>query len=103
METYLKGEEQPDFDGWEQVLQWDRSQQKWATSMVASSSTEYQGPMPIMDVDRGQDAQGKGKRGKNDYQKGNLEMPKDKERKEKENNRKERKGKDRKGKGVATC
>ena len=28
----------------EPVLQWDRPQQKWATSMVASSSTEYQGP-----------------------------------------------------------
>ena len=31
----------------EQVLQWDRSQQKWATSMVARSSTDYQGPMPM--------------------------------------------------------
>ena len=31
----------------EQVLQWDPSQQKWATSMVASSSTDYQGPMPV--------------------------------------------------------
>ena len=39
------------------MLQWDRSQQKWATSMsmVASSSTDYQGPMP-MDVDRVQEA-----------------------------------------------
>ena len=53
----------------EQVLQWDRSQQKWATSMVASSSTDYQGPMP-MEVDRVQDATGKGKKGKNEYQKG---------------------------------
>ena len=43
----------------EQVLQWDRSQQKWATSMVASSSAN-QGPMP-MDVDRVQRAKGKGK------------------------------------------
>ena len=59
----------------ELVLQWDRSQQKWVTSMVASSSTDYQGPMP-MDVDRVQDAKGKGK---NEHQKG--------------------KGKDAKGKG----
>ena len=51
----------------EQVLQWDRSQQKWATSMVASSSTDYQGPRP-MDIDRVQDAKGQGKKGKNDYQ-----------------------------------
>ena len=35
----------------EQVLQWDRCQQKWAASMVTSSSTDYQGPMP-MDIDR---------------------------------------------------
>ena len=62
----------------EQVLQSDRSQQKWATPMVASSSTGYQGPMP-RDVDRVQDAKGKGKKGKNDNQKG--------------------KGKDAKGKG----
>ena len=27
----------------EQVSQWDRSQQKWATSFVAGSSTDYQG------------------------------------------------------------
>ena len=37
--------------------------------MVASSSTDYQGPMP-MEVDRVQDATGKGKKGKNEYQKG---------------------------------
>ena len=42
----------------EQALQWDRSQQKRATSMVASSSTDYQGPMPA-DIDRVQDAQRK--------------------------------------------
>ena len=53
----------------EQVLQWDRSQQKLATSMAASSSADYQGPMP-KDIDRAQDAKGKGKRGKNDHQKG---------------------------------
>ena len=53
----------------EQVLQWDRSQQKWATSMLASSSADYQGPMP-MNVDRVQDAKGNGKKGKNAYQKG---------------------------------
>ena len=35
----------------EHVLQWGPFQQKWATSMVASSSTDYQGPMP-MDIDR---------------------------------------------------
>ena len=39
----------------------DRSQQKWTTSVVASSSTDYQGPMP-MDIDRVQDAKGKGKK-----------------------------------------
>ena len=49
------------------MLQWDRSQQ--ATSTVASSSTDHQGRMP-MDIDRVQDAKGKGKKGKNDYQKG---------------------------------
>ena len=42
----------------EQVLQWGRSQQKWATSMVASSSTDYQGAMP-MEVDRVQQCQTK--------------------------------------------
>ena len=73
--------------------------------MVASSSTEYQGPMP-MAVDRiqkrqegkndrqkgkGKDAKGKGKRGKG-YQKG------------KEGDHKcEGKGKDQKCKGVAAC
>ena len=51
------------------MLEWERSQQKWATSMVASSSTDYQGPMP-MDIDRVQDAKGKGKKGKNGRQKG---------------------------------
>ena len=51
----------------EQVLQWDRSQQKWATSMVASSSADNQGPI----VDRVQGAKGKDKKGKNEYQKGN--------------------------------
>ena len=48
----------------EQVLLWDRSQKKWATSMVASSSVvDCQGPMP-MDVDTVPGAKGKG------YQKG---------------------------------
>ena len=56
------------------MLQWDRSQQNWA----ASSSTDYQGPMPRY-IDRVQDAKGKGKEGKNGNQKG--------------------KGKDAKGKG----
>ena len=59
----------------EHVLQWDRSQQKRATSMVASSNTEYQGPMP-MDVDRVQDAKGKGEN--------KVKMPRAKERKEQE-------------------
>ena len=67
----------------EQVLQWDRSQQQWATSMLASSSTDYQGPMP-MDVDRVQDAKGKGKKGKNDYQKGKGKDAKGKGKKGKE-------------------
>ena len=44
-------------------LEWDRSQQKWATSMVVSSSTDSQGPLPI-NADRVQDAKGKGKKGK---------------------------------------
>ena len=62
----------------EQVLQCNRSQQKWATSMVASSSTDYQGPMP-MDIDRVQGAKGKGKKGKNDHQKGKGKDAKEKE------------------------
>ena len=33
-----------------QVFEWVRSQQKWATSIVGSSSADYQGPMP-MEVD----------------------------------------------------
>ena len=45
------------------------SQQKWTTSVVASSSTDEQGPTP-MDVVRIQNAAGKGKKGKNDHQKG---------------------------------
>ena len=53
----------------DQVLRWDRSQQKWATSMVASGSADYQEPMP-MDVDRAQNAKRKGKKGKSDQQKG---------------------------------
>ena len=64
-----------------------------------------------MDVDRIQDAKGKGKKGKNDYpRRARVRMPKAKERKEKEN-RKEKegdhkgkgKGKDQKGEGVAAC
>ena len=43
----------------EQVLQSDRSRQNWATSMVASSSTDCHGPMP-MAVDRVQRCQRKG-------------------------------------------
>ena len=62
----------------EDVLHLDRSRQKRATSAVASSSADYQGPTP-MDVDRIQDTKGKGNKGKNDHQKG--------------------KGKDAKGKG----
>ena len=64
------------------MLQRDRSQ-KWATSMLASSSTDDQGPMP-MDVDRVQDAKGKGKKGKNDYQKGKGKDAKGKGKKGKE-------------------
>ena len=91
------------------MLQWDRSQQKRAASMVASSSTEYQGPMP-MDVDRVQDAKGKGKKVKNDHQKGKGKDAKGKGKKGqgyqkgKEGDHKGKgKGKDQKGKGVATC
>ena len=62
------------------MLQWDRSQQKWATSVVASSNADYQKPMH-MDVDRVHDAKGKGKKGKNDYQKGKCKDAKGKERK----------------------
>ena len=65
------------------MLQWARFQRKWATSIVASSSTDYQGPMP-MDVDRVQDAKGKGKKGKNDYQKGKGKDAKGKGKKGKE-------------------
>ena len=91
----------------EHVLQWDGSQQKWATSMVASSSTDYEGPMP-MDVDRVQDAKGKGKKGKNDHQKGKGEDAKGKGRKGKRDQKgtagdHKGKGKDQKGKGVAAC
>ena len=45
------------------MSQWVCSQQKWATSMVASRSADYQRPMP-MDIDRVQDANEKGKKGK---------------------------------------
>ena len=91
----------------EHVLQWDRSQQKRAASMVASSSTDYQGPMP-MDVDRVQDAKGKGKKVKNDHQKGKDAKGKGKEgqgyHKGKEGDHKGKgKDKDQKGKGVTTC
>ena len=51
--------------------------------MLASSSTDDQGPMP-MDVDRVQDAKGKGKKGKNDYQKGKGKDAKGKGKKGKE-------------------
>ena len=89
------------------MLQWDCSQQKRATSMVASSSTDYQGPMP-MDIDRVQDAKGKGKKGKDDHQKG---KDKDAKGEGKKGNQKGKEGdqkgkgagKDQNGKGVATC
>ena len=70
----------------EQVLQWDRSQQTGATSMVAGSSADCQGPTP-MDVDRVQDAEGKGKKVRMSIRRAKVKMPKEKERKEKENNR----------------
>ena len=76
----------------EQVLQWDRSQQKWATSMVASSSTNYQGPMP-MDIDRVQDTKEKGKKvrkARMTIKRAKVKMPRANERKDKEI-RKERK------------
>ena len=93
------------------MLQWDRSQQKRATSMVASSSTEYQGSIP-MDVDRVQDAKGKGKKGKNDHQKGKGKDARGKGKKGKGDQKGKEgdhegkgkgKGKDQKGKGVAAC
>ena len=64
--------------------------------MVASSSTDYQGPMP-MDIDRVQDAKVKGRTGKNDHQKGKGEEAKGKGKK----GNGDQKGKegDRKGKG----
>ena len=70
--------------------------------MVASSSTDYQGPMP-MDIGRVQGAKGKGKKGKNDNQKGKGKDVKGKGKKGKEGDHKGKgKGKDQKGKGVAT-
>ena len=77
--------------------------------MVASSSTDYQGPMPI-NIDRVQDAKGEGKKGKDDHQKGKGKDAKGKgkkgkgDQKGKEGDQKgQGKGKDQKGKGVATC
>ena len=77
--------------------------------MVASSSTDYQGPMP-MGLDRVQDAKRKGKKGKNDHQKGKGKNAKGKgktgkgDQKGKEGDRKGKgRGKDQKGKGVARC
>ena len=84
------------------MLQWDRSQQKWATSMVASLVV-----LP-MDIDRVQDAKGKGKRARRTIELAKVKMPKAKERKGKVI-RKEGDGKgkgndkDQKRKGVATC
>ena len=80
------------------------------SSMVASSSTDYQGPMP-MDIDRVQDAKGKCQKGKNDHQKGKGKDAKGKggrgrkdkgDQKGKEGDHRG-KGKDQKGTGVATC
>ena len=77
--------------------------------MVASSSTDYQGPLPI-DVDRVQDAQGKGMKGKNDHQKGKGKDAKGKGKKGKGDHKGKEgdykgkgKGKDQVGKGAATC
>ena len=93
----------------EQVFEWVRSQQKWATSIVGSSSADYQGTMP-MEVDRVQDAQGKGKNGKNVHQKGKGKDAEGKGKKGKGDQRGKEgdhkgkgTGKDQKGKGVATC
>ena len=91
----------------EQVLQWDRSQQEWATSMVASSCTDYQGPMP-MNMDRVQDATGKCQSGKNDHQKGKGKDAKGNEGKGEQkgidgDQKGKGKRKDQKGKGVAIC
>ena len=66
-----------------QVLQRDRSQQKWATSMVASSSADYQGPMPL-DVGRAQDAKGNVRRARMTIRKARVKMLRAKERHEKE-------------------
>ena len=77
--------------------------------MVASSSTDYQGPTP-KEVDRVQDTKGKGKKGKNDHRKGKGKDAKGKGKtgkgdpKGKEGDHKGKSnGKDQKGKGVATC
>ena len=92
------------------MLQSDRSQQKWATSMVASSSTDYQGPMP-MDQWTLIEFKMPNKKGKNDYQKGKGKDAKGKEKKGRGEQQKgkegDRKGKgkhkNQKGKGVDTC
>ena len=70
----------------EQVLEWDRSQQRWATSMVASSSTDYQGPMAMA-----QDTKGKARKVRMTTRKAKVKVRirRTKERKEK-NNRKGR-------------
>ena len=88
----------------EQVLQWDRSQQKWATS----SSTDNQGPMP-MDIYRVQVAKGKGKKGQRDHQKGKGTDAKGKGKKGKGDQKGRKviarakvKAKTKKGKGAAT-
>ena len=53
------------------------------TSVAISRSGLLQGPMP-MDVDRVQDAKGKGNKGKNDYQRGKGKDAKGKGKKGKE-------------------
>ena len=89
----------------EQVLQWERSQQKRATSMVVQT-IKGQGPTP-MEVDRAQNAKGTGKKGKNDLQKGKGKDAKGKGKKskgaQKVISRAKVKVKAQKGKGAATC
>ena len=91
------------------MLEWDRSQQKRATSMVASSSTDCQRPTP-MDIGRAQGAKGKGNKGKNDQLKSKGKDAKGKGKKgnggqkgQEGDQKGKGKGKDQTGKGVATC
>ena len=96
----------------EQVLQWDRSQQKWATSMVASSSTVQTIKDPCQwTLMESKMPKERVRRARTIMKRAKVKMPKVKERKENEIRKEKKvirrankgKGKDQKGKGVATC